>query len=110
MTFFSAANGHAARHDRVYGSAALVPHISACKSVPAAFSDHDMVVTDLLPVLPPAARGPGLPRAPLDFMASEQHASEFRQWLSGEVQGAPSGELALLTWWPHFKHRLRVHA
>ena len=106
-TFFSAANGHAARHDRIYGSVALVPHVLSCRSVPAAFSDHDLVLTDVLPRLPPAARGRGIPRARLDFTASEQHSAEFRTWLSGEMRGAPASDLSLLAWWPHLKHRIR---
>lgn len=106
FTYFSEANGYAARHDRIYGSAALVSHILSCKCVPAAFSDHGM--TDLLPVLPPAARGPGLSRARLDFMASDQHAGEFQQWLRDELQGAHTSDQSLLTWWPDFKRRFRV--
>ena len=108
FTFFSAANGHAARHDRAYGSVALVPYVVGCKCVPAPFSDHDLVVTDLAPVLTAESRGPGLPKARLDFMASAQHKVAFRQWVEGEVQDAPAAEQALLAWWPRFKHKLRL--
>lgn len=62
-TYFSRSNGHAARHDRFYCSDALAPHILSCKCEPSSFSDHDMVLCELLPILPPAAKGPGLPRA-----------------------------------------------
>lgn len=108
FTFFSEANGHAARHDRAYGSVALAPYVLGCRCVPAAFSDHDMVLTDLAPALGAKARGPGLPRARLDFMASAQHAAALRRWLGEELQAAPATEQALLAWWPRLKHKLRL--
>ena len=47
-------------------------------------------------------------RARLDFMASELHTTEFRQWLSQELQRAPDNGQALLAWWPSLKKHLLV--
>ncbi len=105
FTHFSRSNGHAARHDRFYCSPELAPHILSCRSEPSSFSDHDLVLCELLPILPPAAKGPGLPRARLDFMASPQHKTEVAQWLHDEVQGLPEEDEALLDWWPNFTRR-----
>ena len=106
FTFFSGANGHAARHDRAYASAGLAQHVLSCRAEPVGLSDHDPVVLELLPARPPAAAGRGVPRARLDFLSDAGLERRFSAWLSAQVQTAPSDAAALLAWWPGFKRRL----
>jgi exonuclease III len=106
FTFFSGANGHAARHDRAYASAGLAQHVLSCRAEPVGLSDHDPVVLELLPARSQAAAGRGVPRARLDFLADASLERRFSAWLSAQVQAAPSDAAALLAWWPGFKRRV----
>ena len=114
-TFFSAANGHAARHDRMYACAPVVQHVLSCAAAPVGMSDHDPLVCELLPRRPTAASGRAARRVRLDFLANPALAQQFQQWLRDALGAAPSDAARLLAWWPVFKRELllcmrRLHA
>ena len=95
----------AARLDRIYISAPLLPYLHSCSAAPDTTSDHLPVIAHLRPAAHSSV-GRGLPRARLDFLKSQDLADSFWGWIRQEATAAPTEDAALLGWWPLFKEQV----
>ena len=103
---FTYTNGSVfARLDRIYVSAALLPHTTGNTVSSAPVADHCPVAATIVGTLPPFV-GRQRRRLRLGFLAAPALVSQLAAWVEAQAQQAPADHHALLAWWPGFKRRL----
>ena len=85
--------------DRIFVSAALLPHVESCSVDFRTVSDHRPVVMCLRPAVAVVHRRAPHPRLRLDFARHPRLRTALTEWGEKMAAAAPTDPAALITWW-----------